>query len=326
MKLNKFGLVIILCTGAVWPQGQDTAGTVNAENDTGSLIINNLGIKDSESWKPDSVRRFNPVIAGAASILPGAGQVYTHHYVKAGFFLVLEGILGTITYFWGREADKRDLEEKQWLVLADSETNAFGRACYREESYLSRHGAVDARFQMYSYLSWAAGGYVFNVLDAIGSSNVFKDSKPRNPATAALLAAVPGLGLGQWYNGSISKAGMVMMGQISLGLMSYNSHRLMSRAEDNYQRLTASTADSITKTVGTTYSGNSDYKGKWSSTRYRAFTNRNMYLWYSIFFYGYSIFDAVVDASLHEYSEKMKIKPDLVIGPEQIRFTLQTPF
>jgi len=327
MKLSKLGLVIIFCTGAVWPQRQDTAGTVTTENDTGFIEIHNLGIKDSEIWKPDSVRRFNPVIAGAASlILPGAGQVYTHHYVKAGFFLTLDGILGTITYFWGREADKRDADEKQWLAFADADTSAFDKARYREESYLSRHGAVDARFSMYSYLALAAGGYVFNVLDAIGSSNVFKNSKPKNPATAGLLAAVPGLGLGQWYNGSLSKAGMVMMGQVSLGLMSYNSHRLMSRAEDNYQRLTVSTADSITIKVGGTYSGNSDYKGKWSSTRYRAFTNRNMYLWYSVFFYGYSIFDAVVDASLHEYSEKMKIEPDLVIGPEQIYFTLQTTF
>jgi hypothetical protein len=329
MKLNKPGLLIVFFTGALWPQGLDTARTVIAENDTGSVVIKNLGIRDSEIWKPDPVRRFNSVIAGAASIiLPGAGQVYTHHYVKTGFFLALEGAFGGFVYFWNRTAKDRDAEEQRWLLQAVADTNAFDKALKREESFLSRHGAVDARFSMYSYVAWAAGGYVFNVLDALGSSNVFKNSKPKNPATAGLLAAVPGLGLGQWYNGSLSKAGMVMMGQVSLLLMSYNSHRLMSRAEDNYKRLTLNTADSIAIKVGEASSVNSryPYKRTWSDTRYRAFTNRNMYLWYSVFFYGYSIFDAVVDASLHEYSEKMKIKPDLVIGPERIYFSLQTTF
>lgn len=319
MKLNKLIGAIIVSAGALWPQVNDSIPV--------EMMKPAVNEPEASGWRTDSAKKFNPVAAGALSlVLPGAGQVYTHHYVKAGFFLVLEGAFGGFVYFWKRTAKDRDVEENRWLLLAASDTNAFARALNREESYLVRHGAVDARLQMYTYAAWAAGGYVFNVLDAIGSSNVFKNSKPRNPTTAALLAAVPGLGLGQWYNGSLSKAGMVMMGQVSLGLMSYNSHRLMTRAEDNYKRLDADDADTVTKQVAGTYSGNSTYKGKWSSTRYRAFTNRNMYLWYSIFFYGYSVFDAVVDACLHEYSEKMKIEPDLVIGPEQVHFTLTTTF
>jgi len=94
----------------------------------------------------------------------------------------------------------------------------------------------------------------------------------------------------------------------------------MKQAEDNYLRLNDPNADTATKQIAP------DYLGKWSSTRYRAFTNRNMYLWYSVFFYGYSVFDAVVDAYLHEYAKKMRIKPDLVLGNNRIYCTLQTTF
>jgi hypothetical protein len=318
MKLNKQGLVFIFCAGALWPQVKDTM------ND--SLRTDSLSILETETWQQDSVQKFNPFISGTASlILPGLGQVYTRHYVKAGFFVALEASLALMTNFWRQTAVLRDAEEKKWTTRAESDTG-FNKAKDREESYLSRHGAVDARLSMYSFFAWTAGGYVFNVLDAVGSSNVFRNSKPKSPGTAALLAAIPGLGLGQWYNGSISKAGMVMMGQISLGLMAYNSQRLMKRAENNYLRLTDPDADTLTKQVAMAYSGYTTYPLMWSSTRSRAFINRNMYLWYSVFFYGYSVFDAVVDAYLHEYSEKMKIKPDLVIGNRQVFLTLQTTF
>jgi hypothetical protein len=327
MRLNNLGLIFLFCSGSLWPRSQDSSIIYN-ESDSGSFKVIKPGIQELDVWRPDSVRRFSPVVSCAASlVLPGAGQVYTRHYVKAVFFPALEGILGSMVYFWKKTADVRDSQETWWLQQADTETVALAKSKDREESFLSRQSALDARLSMYSFLAWAGGGYLFNVLDAIGSSNAFRNSKPKNPTTAALLAAVPGLGLGQWYNGSFSKAGMIMMGQVSLGLMAYNSHRLMLRAENNYKRLTAANADTLTKQVAKAYSsGNVPYPTMWSSTRSRSYINRNMYLWYSFFFYGYSIFDAVVDAYLHQYSEKMKIEPDLIIGNNQIYLSLQTTF
>jgi hypothetical protein len=325
MDLNKSAAAVLFLAGALWPRAaQDSAGQEQALNNPAAAEIHkNTVVDELDIWRQDSVCRFNPFVAGAASlVLPGAGQLYTRHYVRAGFFPALEGVFGGFVYFWKRTAEYRDEEEQRWLLLAASDTGTLVRARHLEESYLVRHSAVDARFSMYTYLAWAAGGYLFNVLDAVGSSNVFRDTRPRSATTAALLAAVPGLGLGQWYNGSLSKAGMVMMGQISLGLMSYSSHRLMKRAEGNYQRLNAGKAD----TAGAGESVFNEYSRMWSSTRNRAFTNRNMYLWYSIFFYGYSIFDAVVDAYLHEYAEKMKVEPDLVIGNKKVYLTLTTDF
>jgi hypothetical protein len=100
--------------------------------------------------------------------------------------------------------------------------------------------------------------------------------------------------------------------------MAYNSHRLMNNATLHYARLNDPHADSLTVLFRNTYSDD------WFSFRQRSFTNRNMYLWYSIFFYFYSIFDSVVDAYLHDYPQKMKIAPDLVVGPEFISITIST--
>jgi TM2 domain-containing membrane protein YozV len=318
MKLNKLGLIFVLCTGTLEPRAW---GEAAAGNDSDSLRIGTLPIRESEVWRSDSVRKFNPMISGTASlILPGAGQLYTGHYVKAGFFLALEAIFGSMANFWRQTAINDDADVKRWETAAADTDRVESSKC-REESYLSYQQVLEARYSAYNFLAWAIGAHLFNVLDGIGCSNYFQNSKEKKPLTAALLASVPGLGLGQWYNGSLSKAGMVMMGQVSLGLMAYNSQRLMQRAEDNYQRLNAGKADTA---LGEKLF--SAYSGEWSSRRYRAFINRNMYLWYSVFFYGYSLFDAVVDAYLHEYSKKMKIQPDLVLGNKQVNFTLQTTF
>jgi len=47
------------------------------------------------------------------------------------------------------------------------------------------------------------------------------------------------------------------------------------------------------------------------SRRGEAFRNRNMWMWYSVAFYLYGIFDAWVDANLHDARVKMKLEPDL---------------
>jgi hypothetical protein len=289
------------------------------EVDSNSLSIGKLEIDERDTWKADPVKLYNPVVSGIASmVVPGAGQVYTGHYVKAGFFPVLEGIFLSMAVFWRNNASVYDLNSEYYKEWEAFDSTAYGKANYREQALLSRQNAIEARFSQYNFTAWAIGAHVFNLLDALQSSNVFRNTDVRNPKTAGLLAAVPGLGLGQLYNGSFSKAGMVMMTQVSLGMMAYNSHRLMNRAALNYKRLSDPKADSLTLLL------KDQYSNTWYGNLQRSFTGRNMYLWYSIFFYFYSIFDSVVDANLHDYPEKMKIAPDLVFGKESVYFSLTT--
>ncbi|MBN1131258.1 MAG: hypothetical protein JXA71_19870 [Chitinispirillaceae bacterium] len=284
--------------------------------DTVALQMGTIERGEGEAWGVDSVTLYNPVISSVSSfLLPGAGQIYTRHYVKAGFFPALEAIFISMVVFWHETASLYSDNARNYLALDATDSS---RSDYRELSRLSSHSALDARFSQYHFTAWAIGAHVFNFFDALQASNVFRNSRERDPKTAAFLAAVPGLGLGQFYNGSLSKAGMVMMGQLSLGIMAYNSHRLMDRAAWNYARLTDPQADSLTQQL------KSQYSDDWYSYRHRSFTNRNMYLWYSLFFYFYAMFDAVVDAYLHDYPDKMKIAPDLVIGKNGFSFSLTT--
>lgn len=311
MNPTSFTGLIFLSLGMVF----STAHAI----DSAALQIGNLEFEDSAAWKADKVKLYNPLGSGLLSgILPGAGQVYTGHYIKAVFYPALEAIFVSMAIFWDETAQLYTTNARSYLAWEAADTSEYGKVDYHELSLLSRHAALTARFSQYDFTAWAIGAHVFNLLDALQASNRFVNTGERNPRTAALLAAIPGLGLGQLYNGSLSKAGMVMMTQVSLGLMAYNSNRLMDRATQNYARLTDPQADSLTLLL------KGQYSDDWYGHRRRSFTNRNMYLWYSIFFYFYSMFDAVVDAYLHDYPEKMKITPDLTIGKDSFSFSLTT--
>jgi hypothetical protein len=275
------------------------------------------------------LRLYDPVLtAGESFVIPGLGQVRTGHYVKAGIFVAMDAIFGSMSYFWGQSAAVD--EEYAAYYMAGSHFSVTGdssrldSAINVEQAHLQHYNAIVARFSAYDFLTWAIGAHIYNVFDAIDRSNHFRDNEERNPTTAFLLALIPGLGLGQVYNGEWSKAGLTIMGQWGLGMMAFNNERLRVIATNNYVRLNTpladSAADAIRQQVASTYSNS------WSGEEFTAFSNRNMFLWYSIAFYGYSLFDAVVDAYLHDYPNKMKIKPDLAVGPKSVRFSLRTDF
>ena len=301
-------IVTILLILVVFTVSPESAST----QDSSDVSAIKFKIDEHAFWKTDSLKRFNPAISCIAStLLPGAGQVYTGHYVKALFFPALEATFLSMAWFWHENASYFDNNTRVYRAWQAWDSTPSEKADHSELALLSRFQSIDSRFSQYSFIGWAIGAHLFNVLNALQASNVFTDDRERNPRTAGLLAAIPGLGLGQFYNGSYSKAGMVIMGQTSLGLMAYNSHRLMNIAGKNYARLNDPNADSITIRLRNTYSDD------WYSSRQRSFTSRNMYLWYSIF-------DSVVDAYLHDYPQKMKIAPDLVVGPESISITIST--
>lgn len=253
----------VLLLSTVISVSAETIQTI--ESDSVFPTIVKPSVKESMAWREDSVHRKNPVLPGAASmIVPGAGQCITGHYVKAVFFIALESIFTGQALYWRsnsavieRNANNTfNANMKSWKAMDTATRSRSDSISFCEDLNLNRHGAMDMRFDSYNFTVWAVGAYIYNVLDAVNSSDYFRNSDPKKPGTAALLAAVPGLGLGQLYNGSISKAGMVMMGQFSLGMMAYNSQRLMTDADNNYGRLTSSQTDSLTRAVGVGYWGN----------------------------------------------------------------------
>ncbi|MDO5577584.1 MAG: DUF5683 domain-containing protein [Fibrobacter sp.] len=301
-----------------------------------SEVISNNPEEINLDTKP-AVKLYNPLWAGLGSaIIPGAGQVYTKKYFKAGTFVALEAITASVAgYQYKTYRKARNSYTDLMSGLGDIE-RPFDRACQMEDALLKYGEAREAKITMYNTLSWMIGGYVFNVLDAVNSTNFFKNNETRNPHVAGWLAAIPGLGLGHIYNGSYSKAGLVIMTQISLGFVAYNKHKLMREAEDHISRFikmekslkdenAVNKPDSVTKVLMENVL-KENYRDEWESRQNSAFRSRNSYLWYSLFFYLYGIVDVVVDAHLHDYKEKMKLYPDLMPTDDGIHLQINYNF
>lgn len=270
--------------------------------------------------RSDSIRGayFNPfLIAGASLVVPGAGQMYTKHFIKGGMFLASEAIAVSVATSMFNDSKRIKESTKAFLLRADLDTG-ISRIRGFNDAELSKYSERLSRYRAYNSLAWASGLYVYNVLDAFECSNIIDKSGSRSPLKAGLLSAIPGLGLGQWYNGSISRAGKIFMGQMSMGVMALNYHRLMTDAGDQYGKVKNEYDRHIIEAfvhnpdTAELSSNRGRYLASWESERSGAFKARNTWLWYSLFFYIYGIFDAVVDAHLHDYPEKMRMYPDLV--------------
>lgn len=270
---------------------------------------------------PDtSVSKTKVFKAGISSaILPGAGQFLQKRYFMAGTFLAFEAVSGAVAYHY---YDKKDY----WLDMADKHSSealsctGFVSLSLKEQSFLAEHSSRISNYRIYNALGWIVGGYIYNILDAAGGVSL-QNSEPKDPVKAGWLAAIPGLGLGQIYNGKLSKAGLFIMGQVSLAVMAANNHRLMTSAEREKSRLL-----DLRNQSEAGLQVYEKYRRDWDSQRNSAFRKRNTYLWYSLIVYFVNVFDAIVDAHLSDYDQKMKVYPDLTPHNRGARLNLNVNF
>lgn len=316
--LSMILLSIGLCVGMISADTLPSAVSAIAA-DTADTAVPHIDPPDLGRFldASDSIpRKHNALLAGGLSLLmPGAGQISCRRYVKGGIFLASEALAGTITaqrYWYSRTVERQSeldartafrLWADSFAVNTDTVWQAANLATLRaaEASIgLARHDRLAGEFSANQALALTAGIHVFNVLDAVESSRRFHDDLPRKPAVAALLSAVPFLGLGQVYNGTFSRTGLVMMTQGCLAYMAWNNQRLMDNAVSERSRLRVlSLNDPSWSSSVQTWDG-----------RYRdAFTRRNTYLWYFVLFYFYGIADAAIDAQLHDFGGRMRIVP-----------------
>jgi len=316
-------LICLLPAGAAWSDsGTDT---------TGSPDLTGAANGPDSSEPADTLRNRsgrNPVTAAVVSaVMPGAGQIYNRQYFKGTLVLATETVLGIYAGFWYRaardhEAVKDALGEaialrRDSLTYMTVEDTVRGTVDTIDIQYASTifEMRLDTavfyqekdRAVVSQAICWAAGCYLYAILDAVDRTGYFTKSTPKKPAVAGWLSAVPGLGLGQYYNGRPGKAGMILMVQSGLGLMALNSARLMRECEVRIQdiRDTSSVAGDIDPAV------RNSLLSTWDREWRRAKRERNTYLWYSLFYYLYGIFDAVVDAHLHDYDGRLRFEPDL---------------
>ena len=325
--------LIVICYLSLAAQVSENNGEKHTGNDTiapKNITINlaNYKIKD-------------PVIATSLSfVVPGAGQIYTGNYVKSGLIIAFEvglGLVANYQHTYDNELDKiANNAQDSFMVYKNSlkfdtiktqttkvdsivDTTFVGVGKRMQYDY-ARFQEQETRYLVYQCISWAAGVYYFNIMDAIRNTGYFNNSKPRSPSTAGWLSAIPGLALGQIYNGSLDKAGLIFMTQCNLAYMIYNYITLMRVCENNLLLLSnPANRESKAPDVST-------LKDSWNAKHNDAFRNRNTYLWYSLGLWLYGIADAVVDAHLHDSGTKMKLEPDLVPDRKQVGLNLNVEF
>lgn len=292
---------------------QDSIAKPKVSNDSGIVVA-------KDTAKP--VKLFNPVVASVASIVfPGAGQIYTGHYVMSGLFILAEAGIGLYGYQqYVYTAGLKHIADslgalyashKNWKRPGGDTTMIDSAFYFKLEADSAKMEKQHIQNNLYQSAAWMLGVYYFNVLDALGSSGIFKNDSHKDATTAIWLSAIPGLGLGQIYNGELSKAGFIFMTQCNLAMLAINEHLLMKLCEDYEASISPSNADQYSLFTGAQHD-------RWDYVRTTAFKNRNMYIWYSLGFWLYGIFDAAVDAHLHDAKIKMKLEPDLVPETREI--------
>ncbi len=289
-------------------------------------------LEDSKSPEP---LRYNPIIStGLSAAFPGIGQFYCKRYIRGSVFILSEIISALIiTYrvnnYQGILTDNiNDLAHQIYLIndslkLFASDSILYEKYndslnCTEIEYHLARYTRRQVRYNIYNSIGWMVGFYLWNILDAFGCSNFYFSNEPKNPGVAAGLSAIPFLGLGQLYNGSFAKAGVIWTTHTMLAYMAYNNNRLMNDCIDKRKEVINNSALlNITQEY---------YVREWNRDYKSAFKKRNTYLWYLILFYFYGIFDAAVDAHLHDYQRKIKLKPVLEANKESVNLNIYVPF
>jgi len=314
---------------------------VTAGNDSVSVHIDSVTTEKLREKQPvkgltdSTYSQRHPVPAAVLSlVLPGAGQVYNKRKVKGAMVLAGEAIM--VGYAINRSNATKN-PEKVWNFYRGqahslSEQYRNKQLAMPIEEYIDtlaglyikadsvRYNYVRLRTELSYSLCWAGGLYVYACMDAIDKTGWFKNNDKKDPRKAGLLSAIPGLGLGQLYNGELAKAGRTWMVQTALAWLSIRNYSLMKQSErqlDYFQDPAY---------LHSAYTHRESYERFWENKRREHFRDWNTYLWYSIFYYFYNIFEAVADAHLHDFKNQIQLEPDLQPRDLKLDVTLNFTF
>ena len=252
----------------------------------------------SEIPQKDDKEIYNPFLTASLSLVPGGGQIYTKRFAKGFLFLASEGIIGWISLnYW------KDYHESfDGIYSLRKQLNSENAIEIKNRSKLAEYDnlLIKVRYYNASALFGAVG--IWNLIDAVGASNIVSGVENPSPRKAMALSAIPFSGAGQFYNGEWFKAGLVIATQTAFVFGGVQYQYLMKKSQDYAKNLAK---DSSFQSIPREERFNS-----WQSRYREASKRRTMFFWYSIIFYIYGITDAYVDASLHKFENKFNISAD----------------
>lgn len=301
------------------------------------LEADTAGIRLPQSFPSDSRPTdtgISPVLAaGASFVLPGLGQILTHHPVKGGVAMALD--LALYSNLW--QIQNTQLPKLRVRVRVSGPLESLYRDSLRTVSVFDsldtlgkatlyttsrqaritgltseRNAAADSAFRNREKvqtnldlrdpeLAWAIGLHVWAVTDAFDEAwhRRHPIRSGRSGLKAGLLSAViPGAG--QVYNERWGKSAMLWMGLCG-SWVSQDAHQ---KTLDFYRR---EYALAVSDGRGTTA----------ISTQLDLYRKRrNQYYWGMGLLYAYQIIDAVVDARLDEVKRPFRI--GLEVAPDRL--------
>ncbi len=259
----------------------------------------------------DTVKLYNPAVTTSLSIIPGGGQLFTHHITRGSIFLGMELLMGTQSYmrwnwyhqsFNGLNAATNRYDS---LFALNPVTNADSTILITalHEKKRAQFETEKQRIDWINWSGWFAGIYAWNLVDAAGCSNRFNGVENPTPKRAAWLSAIPFTGAGQFYNGQFYKGAMFSTVQLGCMFSAINFQRVMNHAEEIDNELSALPDSAYLRLAN--YGTRQEWSGKADAAR----RSRTMFMWYGVIFYLYGLADAAVDAHLHGFERRFQITP-----------------
>lgn len=322
VTIVQYLIITLLCGGTIFGNTQDS--TKSRELQDSSFILPQITPPDMSLARDTILRKpkTHPLkkIVGLSAVLPGAGQMRTGKITRGAMFMSAEIIFPL--FIWDRSKTVKlyhnRLDSIQSLITTYRDSlDYYGKQGniikYQESFYQMQNSKVEynlyeydrhlARLSVAHLSSWAVGIYLWNLADATHQTKQFYNDNSRSPRKAALLSAIPVLGLGQMYNGSYAKAGFIWTFQGALGIISMNYSRMMGkcvREKREVQAIPPTHIDEASRSL---------HIAGWENRYNEARQRRNQFLWYFTLLYAYGIFDATVDAHLHDSRVKMQLNP-----------------
>lgn len=341
--MRKISIILFLVLSFIrYPAAEDLDTVIAERQDTDSISQDST---DQQYLSPPSqklledpelveLERFNPVVsAGLSTAIPGIGQLYCKRTFRGFFYMASEVIASSFMinriYVYNKYSSKdidiwnSNIGYYQELLKIYISTPKFDEyydslmTSYMEFD-LANHRRTADRYVIQQSIGWAVGIYLWNISDAVNCSRAFHDNKPRKPATALSLSAIPFLGLGQIYNGAYSKAGLIWTFHTMWAFMAWNNNKLMNNCIEKRNQ--------VNNATGLDEKIKQNYYRLWTNEYDNAFSKRNAYLWYLIIFWFYGMFDAAIDAHLHDYQSKIRLVPEIEAKDETLGFKMHVAF
>ncbi len=263
-------------------------------------------------------------------LIPGGGQIYAGHPVRAGFLIGLEGLLlSQGIYANNLLLETKDREIRARLDSADALYESMVRnpesisslQNIRYDQITRARRSLDAKVKQQdlanSQIAWGLGLHFYGIMDAMESVYRSREDDRRSRSLSrALWYGLAFPGGGQLYNRRYGKFGMLWMALGSSVVSAVSRQNVVDYLQERREVLQSEEGLPFAEQgrIGVSAEiGNLEQ----DLILYRK--RRNQYYWGLALFYTYAIVDGMVDAALSDFDHPKRF----ALEPGAVPYSLQ---